>query len=171
MFSVMLNVAMREGGNNMHKEQCIGPGHWEVDGGWGGGGGESLVVSSVFQWRRLATDPLLQAVGEGRREKGREGRGGMDPSLNEWRHPVGTNSLCVCSFFFFLEGEKGGLEGSGLDLGQSDLSFFFSFINGGRRGRSPVCRAQFKSVVVLLQSPFQHAADAPHPHPPPLPPT
>lgn len=30
MFSVMLNVAMREGAfwdNNMHKEQCIGPGH------------------------------------------------------------------------------------------------------------------------------------------------
>lgn len=72
MFSVMLNVAMREGeggrggaiwDNNMHKEQCIGPGHW----------GQSLVISSVFQC--LSTDPLLQAVGEG----GRGERGGSKP--------------------------------------------------------------------------------------------
>lgn len=51
----------------MHKEQCIGPGR-----------AKSLVVSSVFQWQRLSTDPLLQAVGDGRREEGRKGRKGRE---------------------------------------------------------------------------------------------
>lgn len=81
----MLNVAMREGCilGLQHAEQCIGPGH----------GAKSLAVSSVFQWQRLWTDPLLQAVGDGQVYVTL--RGGKSPSLTEWRHLVDKKSLSL----------------------------------------------------------------------------
>lgn len=54
MFSVMVNAAMAEGASrdqNMHKEQCIGPGHWA-----GSRWFPVCFCGSVSQ-----TDPSLQA--------------------------------------------------------------------------------------------------------------
>lgn len=109
----------------MHKEQCIGPGR-----------AKSLVVSSVFQWQRLSTDPLLQAVGDGRREEGRKGRKGRE--VQAWRSGAisWTVLLSLSLSFSSWERERGQArtgrrcERGCTDTKCGDLSvfFFFSFL-------------------------------------------
>lgn len=82
MFSVMLNVAMREGAlwdNNMHKEQCIGPGHgaspWCFPVCFSG---------SVYRQIHYCKQLVMGKVW------------GQGPSLNEWHHLVDKQSSSLC---------------------------------------------------------------------------
>lgn len=110
--------------------------------------GQSLVISSVFQWQRLSTDPLLQAVGDGRVYV----MLGGGPSLNEWRHLV--EKQVFHSPFAMLSVGEGVRLGPEAEVMQSGGFFSFYLLL-----KSLVCYAQFRSVVVSLQSPFQHTTD------------
>lgn len=95
MFSVMLNVAMRAGGCIMGQQHALRTVHRSRS--WG----QSLVVSSVFQWQRLSTDPLLQAVGDGQ-------------SLGAGSKPESLAPSCGQTVFWplsaLLSGGKSGLD-------------------------------------------------------------
>lgn len=85
MFSVMLNVAMREGAfwdNNMHKEQCIGPGHgaspWWFPVCFSGS-----VYQQIHYCKQLVMGKSMW-------------RYGQSTSLTEWRHLVDKQSSSLC---------------------------------------------------------------------------
>lgn len=136
--------------------------------------GQSLVISSVFQWQRLSRDPLLQAVGDGQvYGTVREGGGAGEESKPEWVAPscgqtVFLSITAMLSESFrvnpsFERGVRLGPEVMRVWLHWHKvrwlqrgvfLSFFFVVFFS-----SLVCYAQFRSVVVSLQSPFQHTTD------------
>lgn len=158
MFSVMLNVAMREGAfwdNNMHKEQCIGPGHgaspWWFPVCFSGS-----VYQQIHYCKQFGDGQVL----------------GQGPSLNEWRHLVDKQSsspcLPCCQELAEFQAKSNPTSGfwerdqawtrrprwcecDCTDTKCGDLSVV-CFL-------SPVCYAQFRSVDVSLQSPFQHTTD------------
>lgn len=147
--------------------------------------GQSLVISSVFQWQRLSTGPLLQAVGD---EEVCVTLGGKSLGLNQRLHLLDKTislsgmQLQACRYqvanprskvffvFLFVEREKSGSDWmlrwckSGCtDTKFGDLSvalFYCPFFPSPFLFflLSLVCYVQFRSVV-SLQSPFRHKTD------------
>lgn len=123
MFSVMLNVAMREEeeeeeegaiwDNNMHKEQCIGPGHWASPWWF-----PVCFSGSVYQ-----TDPLLQAVCD-------EGERGSKP---EWVTPScgETVFLCVSAMRSGADSEDQAWTGGDASVHWQKVRVFFFFLKSG----------------------------------------
>lgn len=182
MFSVMLNVAMREGegafffffsrDNNMHKEQCIGPGRWASPWWF-----PVCFSGSVYQQIHYCKQLVMGESG-GERGGEKRGKGRVLGSKPEWVAPscgrtvflslsaMLSGSLQSKSNKFLRKRERArekeirlgrGGDASVAALTQSAVTsawrfsfsrscFFFS--------PSPVCYAQFRSSRVFTAEPF-----------------